>query len=45
MLNAEGFRASTIVRAEGEAAAKLMAAEAEKKSLEIIAQVLGAEVE
>lgn len=38
MLNAEGIRASMIVRAQGEAAAKLMAAEAEKKSLEIIAQ-------
>ena len=31
------------MRAEGEAAAKLMAAEAEKKSLEIIAQGLVAD--
>ena len=37
MLHADGVRASTILRAEGEAAAKLMAAEAEKKSLELIA--------
>lgn len=39
-MNAEGLRTSTIVRAEGEAAAKLMAAEAEKKSLEMIANAL-----
>ena len=34
------MRASRIVRAEGEAASKLMAAEAEKKSLEMIAGAL-----
>lgn len=37
MLGAEGARASTILRAKGQAAAKLMAAEAEKKSIEMIA--------
>ena len=38
MLNAEGQRASMILRAQGDAKAKLMAAEAEKQSLEIVAK-------
>lgn len=40
VLNAEGVRASMIVKAEGEASSKLMAAQAEKQSLEMIASAL-----